>query len=272
MKKILVLLVAFTSLFLGLDAQDSTKVTFFGGLVGAGFVSAKNTKDVSTFANFRVGVNFEKNISKKTLIKTWVSFDPGSNLVLFQAIGTTNLGKNWKLEYGYGATPATLIRPFPLSVDGQFQFTAEALPPGGALGGFISYNETKLGIYKRNNCLEYHLAQNIGPVSIGLWVTKKGNSGGTVQLTTDRVYLMGTITNENRQALATAIRPFKQGRWKIVHDFGILHGKVTNNLLGLLYPVQTKMFAAARFGFGYDFEKKSVGAFWLLGFEKFAKK
>lgn len=268
MKKISILLVVITTVFLEVQAQDSTKVTFFGGLVGAGFVSVENTKNVSKFANLRVGVNFEKNISKKTLVKTWISFDPGSNLILFQATGTTSLGKDWKLQYGYGPTPATLIRPFPLTVDGQFQFTAEAMPPGGALGGFISYKNAKFGIYKRDNYLEYHLGQNIGPISLGLWVTKNANSGGTVQLVTDRVYLMATVTNENKQALATAIKPYKNSRWKIVHDFGVWNGKITNNLLGLLYPLETKRFTAARFGFGYDFQNKSVGAFWLVGLEK----
>jgi hypothetical protein len=269
MKKILISLVTFTIGFLGTKAQDSTtKVTFFGGLVGAGFVSVNDTKDISKFANLRVGVNFEKNISKKTLLKTWVSFDPGPNLILFQATSTTSLSKNWKIEYGYGQTPATLIRPFPLSVDGQFQFTAEAMPPGSALGGFVSYKETKIGLYRRSGYLEYHLAQSIGHLSIGLWATKKNNSGGTIQLVTDRVYLMGTVTNENKQALATSVQPIKKSRWKVVHDFGVWKGKITNNLLGLLYPLETKKFAAARFGFGYDFQNKSVGAFWLIGFEK----
>ncbi len=266
MKKILVLVVVCSTLLINVTAQDTAKV--YAGFVGSAFIDTKNTKNVSTFANLRVGGLFEKKVSKKTILKTWATFDPGSNLVLFQAIAKTKLNKDLNLQYGYGPTPATLIRPFPLSVDGQFQFTAESMPPGGALGGFISYKETKFGLYTRNNSLEYHVAQNIGPVSIALWGTQKNSFGGTAQLNTERVYLMATITNDNVQALATAIQPFKSSPWKIVHDFGVSNGKVTNNLIGLLCPLEVKSFTAARFGFGYNFQTSSVGFFWLIGLDR----
>lgn len=266
MKKILVFVVVYSTFLINVTAQDTSKV--YAGFVGSAFIDTKNPKNVSTFANLRAGGFFEKKISKQTTLNAWATFDPGSNLILFQAVAKTKLSKDWGLQYGYGATPATLIRPFPLSVDGQFQFTAESMPPGGALGGFISYKETKFGLYKRDNSMEYHIAQNIGLVSIGLWATKKNSSGGTIQLNTKRVYLMATITNENKQALATAIQPLKNSDWKVVHDFGVSNGKITNNLIGILYPFEIKKFSAARFGFGYDFQTKSAGFFWLIGLDR----
>lgn len=259
-------MVVCSTLFLTTVGQDTAKI--YVGFVGLGFVSTENTKNITTFANLRVGGLFEKSISKKTLLKTWATFDPGSNLVLFQAMAKTKFSEDWSVQYGYGATPATLLRPFPLSVDGQFEFTAESMPPGGALGGFISYKETKFGIYTRNNCLEYHVAQNIGPVSIALWGTQGNSVGGTAQLNTKRVYLMATVTNNNVQALATAIQPFKKSDWKVVHNFSVAKGKIADNLIGLLYPLKIKIFTDARFGFGYDFHNKSAGFFWLIGFDR----
>lgn len=265
MKKIIIVIAILLTPF-AINAQDTAKV--YAGLVGSGFISTENSKNISKFANLRVGVNFEKSLSKKTQVKTWVTFDPGSNLIIFQAIAKTSLAKDLDVQYGYGPTPATLIRPFPLSVDGQFQFTAEAIPPGGALGGFVSYKNTKFGIYTRDGCFEYHLGQNIGPVSVGLWTTQKNNSGGTIQIATKWLYVMGTITNQDQQALATSIKISKKSSWKLVHNLGLQKGEVTDNLIGLLYPMKIKGFTDSRFGFGYDFKNKSAGAFWLIGLDR----
>jgi hypothetical protein len=267
LKKIFILVILTIPLFKKTEAQTKDTVNIFAGLVGFEGVNTKNPKEISGFANLRVGAQYTKSLSKKTSINTWVSFDPESNLIIFKAMGKTFLAKDLYVQYGFGPTPGTLIRPFPLSVDGQFEFTSESMPPGGALGGFVSYKNTKLGIYTRNNNPEYHIGQNVGNLQTDFWFSKD-QAGATAQLATKRVYLMATVTNENRQALATAIQPFKAISWKIVHDFGISKGKVTNNLVGLLYPMKIKNFNDARFGFAYDFTKKSVGVFWLLGLDR----
>lgn len=266
MKKYLFFLLLIITFIIPSFGQDTVKI--YAGSVGAGFVSTKNTEEITKFVNLRIGANFEKNLSKQTTAKTWFTFDPGSNLVIFQAVLKTKISKNFFVQYGYGPTPATLIRPFPLSVDGQFQFTAESMPPNGALGGFIAYENTKLGVYTRNKYAEYHFGQKLGVMEFGFWLTEKNNSGATIQLISDNVYLMTTITNENKQALATAIKPFRKSSWKIVHDFGISKGKVTNNLLGLLYPMKIKKFTDTRFGIAYDFQNNLVGAFWLIGIDR----
>ncbi len=265
MKKYLFFVALATLLFVTVKAQDTANI--YAGLVGFEGVNTKNLKDISGFVSLRVGAQYTKVMGKKTEINTWVSFDPATKLVIFKAGAKTVLSKDLYIQYGFGPTPGTLIRPFPLSVDGQFEFTAEGMPPGGALGGLVSYKNTKLGMYTRNNNAEYHLGQNIGKLQMGLWYSEK-YSGVTAQLATKNVYLMGTVTDQGQQALATSIKLFKSSSWKIVHDFGISKGKITNNLVGLLYPMKIKGFTATRFGFAYDFVQKQAGAFWLIGLDR----
>lgn len=266
MKRItLLFIVAFTSLSSTFGQKDTASV--YTGLVGFCGVSTENPKNISNFANFRVGAQFQKTVSKKTSLNTWITYDPGSNFILFEATSKTVFGKDIYVRYGYGPTPATLIRPFPPTVDGQFQFTAEGIPPGGALGGFVGYKDTKLGIYTRNGNAEIHLGQNVGSFQGDVWYSKNF-SGATAQLATKRLYLMATVTDGGRQALAISVQISKKSPLKVVHDFGLQKGEVTNNLLGILYPMKIKTFTDTRFGFAYDFKQKTAGVFWLIGINR----
>lgn len=263
MKKILIGII-FIGFFFLTKAQDSTEITVYGGFVGMG--SIQDTGGTSEFTNLRVGTKVTTKEQKGFSIIGWISYDPGNTgLVLFEG----KVKKAWKnsgIIVGYQATPSTLIRPFPLTVDGQFEFTAENLPPGGALGVIVYHKGLKFGVFSRNGKPEYNISCETGAIQTAIWASENNNWGGTVKLDLPRVYAMGTVTGKGQQALALAFQPIKKLEWKVAWDIALKEGRVSNNFVGLQRSFPVKHLTDARFGVGHDFIGRYTGIFFLAGF------
>lgn len=271
MKKLFVLLVTCSTLSMGSKAQDTTKVEVFGGLVGIG--SAKVTNgEISKWASLRVGARITSPIIKGLQSDMWLAYDvnPDANFILFR-FSLRKTWKNWGISGGYQPTPNSEIRPYPLSVDGQFEFTAEGLPPGGALGASAWYKNFKVGAYLRSGKLEYHTAYLEKRFKVGLWTTATKFGGATAQIDLPQVYAMASITGTNVQALALAIQPIKKIDYKLFLDFGIKSGRVSNCLTGIQHPIETKILSDARIGVAYDLITGSTGAFLIAGLNRIEK-
>ncbi len=246
-----------------IQAQDTSKITAYTGLVGIGSV---NTDDgtLSKWANFRVGVRMKKPLIKNLSFDGWLGYDPTDDFILFRA-SFKQLWKDGGISAGFQPTPVSEIRPYPLSVDGQFEFTAEGMPPGGALGTSLWYKRFKIGLYLRNRTAEYLASYTAKIFAIGMWTTSDKFGGVTAKMELPLVYLMATYARDDREALALAVQPLEKLPYKLAWDFAVRDGAICNNLVALQHPFTTKKFADARCGITYDFINRSFGAFFLIG-------
>jgi len=254
---------------LQVKSQDTTRINVYAGIVGSGFVQT-DSASITKWANLRVGIHYKEKITKIISFDGRIGFDPGENSVIFFSALKADW-KNFGISAGYQPTPASEIRPSPLSVDAQFLFAAEAIPPGGSLGTTFYYKNVKAGIYLRNKKAEYQLAYNYKFFTIGVWTNtadtiKKFLGGATIKIKLPYLYAMASVTADKRQALALSIRPIKKINYNLVWDIAYKDQKVCNNLVGIMHAVKIKKLTDARYGIGYDFITKSVGVFFLVGF------
>jgi len=271
MKKIIffvVILVLATTLVV--KSQDSTRINIYVGLVGNGFMQT-DSMFLKKEANFRIGVQYTEKIFGKITYDGRIGIDPGkeNNVIFYSSLKAK--WKNLGISVGYQPTPVSEMRPTPLSVDGQFQFTAEAIPPGGALGATVLFHNVKAGFYLRNKKKEYQLTYSNKIFAIGAWTNTVDSiktllGGVTAKIKLPCLYVMASITADKRKALALSIRPIKKIDYNLVWDVARDDKKVCNNLLGIMHFLKSKKLTDARYGIGYDFVTRSTGAFFLIGF------
>jgi hypothetical protein len=266
--KTLLILLAILSISLETKAQDTTKINFYIGLVGSGFVQ-KDSGSLTKWANLRTGIHYKEKIYKKISFDGRIGFDPAEKNIIFLSTIKTSW-KNFGISAGYQPTPVSEIKPTPLSVDDQFRFTAEGIPPSGTWGTTIWYHNLKTGFYIRNKKPEYQLAYSNKIFSMGIWTNtidsiKTFLGGATAKIKLPYIYGMVSITKD-KQALALSVRPIKKIDYNIIWDLSYTNGNLSNNLIGVMYFFKTKKLTAARFGIGYDFITNSAGVFFLVGF------
>lgn len=262
-------LAALCSIFLmSAKSQDTTSsVNLYAGLVGTGFVQT-DSGYLTKNANFRIGVKVIQPVYKGLSVEGWLGLDQTqieSNVIFRASMRQT--WKNGGVSAGFQPTPVSEIRPYPFSVDGQFEFIAESMIPGAAFGTSVWYKGVKAGVYSRNDTLEYQVAYTSKNISVGAWTTSKKFGGLTAKVTLpEEVSVLITLQKE-KQGLAISCFPFNiipelELLWDLATENG---GKPTDNILGAIYHMDVKAFTDARFGCGYDFHKKSVGVFLLMG-------
>ncbi len=268
--KVSLLIIAFLSIIsLQVKSQDSTRINVYTGVVGSGFIQTESGY-LTKLANVRVGVRYKEKIFGRIIYDGRIGFDPGENNVIFYSAFKTEW-KNFGISAGYQPTPVSEIRPTPLSVDGQFQFTAEAMPPSGTMGTTVNYKNIKVGFYVRNKKAEYQIVYRHKILTVGLWTNtvdsiKRIVGGVTSKIELPYLYAMTSFTANNQQALALSIRPIKESEYNAIWDLAIKDKKVTSNLVGVMKFLKVKNLTDARFGMGYDFITNSIGAFLLIGF------
>ncbi len=250
-------------------SQDTTRINAFAGIVGSGFVQTDSGYLIK-WANVRAGVRYQEKLFGKISYDGRIGFDPGDNNVIFYS-ALKSEWKNFGISVGYQPTPVSEMRPTPLSVDGQFQFTAQAMPPGGTLGTTANYKNIKAGFYIRNKKAEYQLVYKYKIITFGVWTNTVDSincilGGATAKVELPYLYAMASFTANNQQALALSICPVKELGYRAIWDLAITDKKITSNLVGIMKFLKVKKISDARFGVGYDFVNKSVGAFFLLGF------
>jgi len=270
MKKMffMVMLIMISVITRSQQVQDSTsRINFYTGAVGSGFIT-NNLNSIDKYGNLRVGVHYKQQIIPKVLFDGRIGLDPMQNNIIFYS--AINMGsKNLGVSVGYQPTPVSEIRPTPLSVDGQFQFTAETMPPGGAFGMTLRSYNLKFGFYLRNNNPEYQVAYINQKFSIGFWTNTVDSissflGGGTFRIKMPYLYTMVSVTTEY-EAVALSIKPKSTSNYRIILDLAYKGDDLYSSLIGGMYFFKVKNITDARFGIGYDFIKHSIGTFFLVG-------
>lgn len=245
---------------------DTSQVTLYGGLTGSGFIAVKNN-ELAKYANLRVGAIFKKKFSKQFSFHGWIGYEPGEHTVLVRG-SLKYSGSKVGISAGYQPTPVSQIRPKVFSVDGQAEYTAEIMVPGGALGTSFWYKEYTGGIYVRNGKPEYQLAYLGEVLSAGIWTTADKFGGATLRVDIPKeIYVMFTANNENQQGVSLGLQPVRRLPYKLLWDFAQKDARVIANMVGIQYYFSLKKFTAARANILYDFITKSAGVMFLVSIE-----
>lgn len=205
MKKIVMIVIAIT-LTMGTSAQiqnitcadDSSLVinnVYLGILNSINF----STEEMTFTApyNLQAAAMVTWHASKWADFKTFAVYNRANNTDAVNNQFYVNLHhKNWSLDFGKMATPATEIRPLPPTAAGHFETWTESQMPGSALGvkaGYkTNFGSIKVGVASRNKKAEFsaHLATKIGSHEIHA----VGAIGGTQKTN----YLVGLTHKYNR--------------------------------------------------------------------------
>lgn len=275
MKKMFFMLTVISCISLSAISQDTTRINFYSGVIGSQFWGINNSEVNSQSAQLRVGATYKQKIYKNLMFNGALGYDPGANnSTIARAYVEARYQNGIGFSLGSLGTPTGKIKPYFLTVDGQFMFKAESMAPGGALGATVYCNNFSLGVYSRNDTLECQLGYITPKFSFAIWAYGEQFLGVTSKLNFPFMYMMATATYNgkrevNEQAIALSIQPLKKIPIKLVWDFAtIIHDgnyKISDNLVGFLCPLETRFFTDARFGGGYDIYKKSIGVFFLVG-------
>jgi len=267
MKK-LVIIICLSFFAISVKAQNET-INAYVGIVGSGFTQI-DSGYLTKWANVRMGVRYKEKISKQIIYDGRIGIDPADkNVIFYSAIRFDR--KNFHVSAGYQPTPVSEMRPTPLSVDAQFQFTAQAMPPGGTLGTTVDHKNIKAGFYIRNKKVEYQLVYKYKIMTVGVWTNTVDSlnatlGGVTAKIELPYLYAMASFTANNQQALALSICPVKELGYRAVWDLAFKDKKVCSNLVGVMKFLKVEKLTDARFGLRYDFVTNSIGAFFLVGF------
>ena len=268
MKKILII-ICLSVIGLIVEAQNDSTINTYIGIVGSGFAQT-DSGYLTKWANVRMGVRYKEKVFARISYDGRIGFDPAEKNVIFYSALRADWG-NLSIYAGYQPTPVSEMRPTPLSVDGQFQFAAEAMPPGGTLGTTVNYKNIKAGFYIRNKKAEYQLVYKYKIITVGVWNNTVDSiscilGGTTVKVELPYLYAMASVTANNQQGLALSICPIKELGYRAIWDLAIKDKKISSNLVGVMKFLKVKKLTDARFGVGYDFTTNSIGAFFLIGF------
>lgn len=275
MKKMFFVLSMINISLMAISQNDTVRINFYSGIIGSQFWNLENSEANSQSAKLRVGATLKQKIYKNLMFNGALGYDPGAeNSVITRAYVEARYQNGLGFSLGYSGTPTAKIKPYFLTVDGQFMFKAEAMAPGGALGGSLYWDNFIFGVYSRNDTLECQFGYITQKLSMATWAYGPQFWGITSKLNFPFMYMMATATYDgkrriNEQSVALSIKPMRKIPIRLIWDFGtVVHNgnyKISDNFVGFLYPLETKLFSAARFGGGYDFYKKSIGVFFLVG-------
>ena len=236
MKKIIVLSVLIC-LCATAWSQDTTRINLYTGIVGSGFVSIDSGK-ITNAATLRIAARIKERISDHLSFDGWVGYETSGDILIRSSVILRY--KNYGVSAGYQPTPMSEMKPYPLSVDGQFQFTAEAMPPSGTIGMSAWYKNLKLGLYMRNRNPEYHATYVTEVFSTGIWMSDKKFGGMAIKVKLPRLYMMTSVLNGNSQGMALAIQPIKKIPYKLVWDLAAKDKKLYSNLVGFLQTLRLR--------------------------------
>lgn len=275
MKKRLALFALIITFLPETKAQDSTEITYpdtaqvtvYAGLTGGAFIDVTNS-EVTKYANMRAGVMMKKKFSKHFSFHGWLGYDPGDQNVIVRG-SFKYTGNNTGISAGFQPTPVSQIRPAPLSVDGQAEYTAESMVPGAAVGTTLWYKEYTAGLYIRNGKAEYQFAYLGEIFSAGIWTSADKFGGATAKVELpNKLYAMVSASSENQQGISLGFQPVKIQPYRFLWDFAVRDKKVIANMIGAQYYFSLKKFPAARFNVLYDFITKSAGVMFLVSIEQ----
>ena len=237
--------------------------------VYAGMLAWNETR-IDSFSNrpnitVRFGSAATWRMSSKLSFNTFAVYEVGTGkpLLLTQARFDYRLSKKWKISIGSMPTPATELRPFPVS-DGQFETWTLARIPGLAPGIKARFTpgstvSVATGIALRGHKPEYHLSLTASPVTTAFYYQSYTNSIGTaVVVKTKQLY---SIAVYNNQTIAnTTMYSFKD--YGVYNDSGFDLDK--NHIVrwetGFLKRFKSK-WAAGLVGFGFDVKAYALNSY-----------
>lgn len=213
MKKITIVIIAITlSMTAHAQIQNITCTDDSSVVINNIYLGVLNSVNFSTEEmtftapyNLQAAAMVTWHASKWADIKTFAVYNRANNSDAVNNQFYVNLHhKNWSLELGKMAAPATEIRPLPPTAAGHFETWTESQMPGSALGTKVGYKTSfgsiKVGVAARNKKAEFsaHLATKIRNHEIHA----VGAIGGTHKTN----YLVGLTHKCNRLYQVTAFK------------------------------------------------------------------
>ncbi len=204
MKKLSFLVILLFSIFI-LNAQMSidTKSEKFKipriyvGVLNYTNFSPENMK-TSSYTSLRIGGELNYNINKKLSVNSFMANEitKENNIAIACYYVKYNFSNKINLQFGQVATPATLIRPHPVSSDGQFESWSSSQLPNAGLGIMLSINKIKLGVYKRDNSYEFHGYLKNRNFSMSSWYSTENIVGTVIDYKKKRIQTTFTVKSK----------------------------------------------------------------------------